>query len=76
MSREKEIFVFEKMLENNENETKETRHFVERDRNRRKNGKNKTSMKPTYFFRKKRNEHKKVKNKEIHKKEKEKKKDD
>ena len=39
MSREKE-FVFEN-VGNNENDTKETRYFVERDRNRRKMSKTK-----------------------------------
>ena len=51
MSGEKGI-LFLKMLRNNENETKETRYFVERDRNRRKNGKNETGMEQTDFLRK------------------------
>ena len=40
------------MLRNKENETKETRYFVERDRNRRKNGKNKSGMEQTDFWEK------------------------
>ena len=39
----KKEFVYEN-VENDENETIETRYFVERDRNRRKNDKNKTSI--------------------------------
>ena len=40
------------MLKNKENETKETRYFVEGDWNRRKNDKNKRSMKQTDFWEK------------------------
>ena len=46
-NKEKKELVFEKKLKNKEKETKDTRYFVERDRNRRKMAK--TRMKQTDF---------------------------
>ena len=40
--KEKKEFVLKKIEKKKENETSETRYFVERDRNRRENGKNMT----------------------------------
>ena len=45
---EKKELVFEN-VENNENETKETRYFVERDRNRSKKAKNETIINKHIF---------------------------